>query len=369
MDTIEPTESTISNDTKCVDCGALLKFAPGTNHLTCDYCGAANEIAAAKNTVVLERDFNSFLKLSTSKEDLKEVHTVKCDGCGAQTTFKPNTVSDDCAFCGTSLVIENSSRQAIIKPESILPFKVDQKSAFGHFGKWIKGLWFVPNDLKKYANNIEKLKGVYIPYWTYDCRTISNYTGEQGINRREIEHYTEEVNGRTVSKTRTVTVTDWYPAAGKVNCYFDDMLTIASNSLPENYARKLEPWDLKNLIPFDEKYLSGFVTESYQIGLKEGFEKVKPRTEQTIRSTIIKDIGGDDQKIISVDTDYHNIKFKHTLLPIWISAYRYKGKVYRLMINGRTGEVQGERPYSWVKITLTIVGVVAAIGAVFVLFG
>jgi hypothetical protein len=114
-------------------------------------------------------------------------------------------------------------------------------------------------------------------------------------------------------------------------------------------------------VPFNESYLSGFKTESYQINLKDGFGYAKVRMDEAINSSVCKDIGGDHQRIFSLKTVYNDIKFKHILLPIWISAYMYKNKVYRFLINGRTGEVKGERPYSWTKITLAILGALALI--------
>lgn len=365
---MEETESkSVLQETPCNGCGAALKFAPGTNHLKCDYCGAMNEIKVAEGTIT-EHDFSSFLSKASSTGDLHEVHTVECNGCGANTTLKPNTVSDMCPYCGTTLVIENASRKAFIKPESVLPFKIDRKTAFEDFRTWIKKLWFAPNDLKLYADNPEKLKGLYIPYWTYDCNTYSDYSGEKGVDRQETEYYTETVNGRQETRTRTRTVTDWYPASGSVNCDFDDLLINASNSLPKDYADKLEPWDLENLAAFDEKYISGFIAETYQVGLEDGFNQAKDKMKPAIESKIRQDIGGDHQRINSVDTEYNNIKFRHTLLPIWLSAYRYKGKVFRFMINGRTGEVQGERPYSWVKISFAIAAALAVIGGLVYVF-
>ena len=142
-------------------------------------------------------------------------------------------------------------------------------------------------------------------------------------------------------------------SSGHVDNLFDDVLVVASKSLPREYVEKLEPWELQNLVPFNESYLSGFKTESYQIDLKEGFDDAKIKMDERIRAAVCSDIGGDHQRIHTLNTIYNNITFKHILLPIWISAYQYKEKVYRFLINGLTGEVQGERPYSWIKISLT----------------
>jgi LSD1 subclass zinc finger protein len=350
----------ISNQLDCKECGALLKFAPGTTHLKCEYCGCANEIKeAAEPTVVVEIDFEKFLNENDSGVEKQEIVTVKCGNCGAATTLKPNVTSDSCPFCASPIVITGGTANSIIKPKYLLPFKVDQKAAFEDFKKWVKGLWFAPNDLKNYVDNAEKLNGMYIPYWTYDSNTDSDYTGQRGDNYVTTETYTTTVNGKSVTNTRTVTKIRWSYASGRVYNKFDDVLVLASNSLPEKYTNELEPWDLESLTAYNDKFLSGFRSESYQVDVKTGFEKSKVIMDGGIRTSVKRDIGGDHQQITSLSTVYNDITFKHILLPVWLSAYRYSDKVYRFMINGRTGEVQGERPYSVIKITLAILGVIA----------
>lgn len=221
-----------------------------------------------------------------------------------------------------------------------------------------------PSDLKRYANNPDKLNGMYMPYWTYDSNTSSSYTGQRGINRTQT--YTAYENGKSVTRTRTVT--DWYPCAGHVSNNFDDVLVLASRSLPEKYADALEPWDLKELTDYNSKFLAGFRSEVYQVDMKDGFGKAKGKMEVVIRQSVNRDIGGDHQRIISLNTAYNDITFKHILLPVWISAFRYGDKTYRFMINGRTGEVQGERPWSWIKITLLVVSIIAAGVAAYFIF-
>jgi predicted RNA-binding Zn-ribbon protein involved in translation (DUF1610 family) len=348
------TLSELGNSAGCKSCGAILKFAPGTNSLKCDYCGHENEIISAQNVeAVVELDFHSFLNNESGAAHTQQLSTVKCTSCSAESTLKPNVTSDECAFCGTALVLKNAAITTLIKPKSVLPFKVDKKQANESFMKWLGSLWFAPGDLKKYAS-ADKLNGMYIPYWTYDTKTHTDYSGERGVDRQETEYYTVEENGRSVQKSRTVTVTDWYHASGDVRNDFDDVLVNASNSLPRDYVDALEPWDLESLVPFNENYLAGFRSESYQIGLKDGFEVAKDKVQGTIDASIRQDIGGDHQRIHSKNTDYNSITFKHTLLPLWISSYKYKTKSFRFLINARTGETKGDRPYSAGKITAAI---------------
>lgn len=355
----ESTQDVEHKRIKCKDCGANLTYAPGTNSLACEYCGAVNEIGEAAAPVATEEiDFESFINSQVASTEKMDVSVVKCDSCGASSTLKPNVTSDSCPFCGTPLVIRSGSTCSIIKPKYLLPFSIDKKKAFDEFKTWLRKLWWAPNDLKKFAEN-EKLNGMYIPYWTYDSNTISHYSGMRGDHYYVTETYTDS-NGR--SQTRQVQKTRWTPVSGTVYENFDDLLVAASHSLPQDYVNALEPWDLGNLTGFDEQFLSGFRSEQYQVDVKEGFEKAKGRMEGVIRSACCRDIGGDVQQVLSLSTQYNDITFKHILLPIWLSAYRYKSKVYRFMINGRTGEVQGERPYSFWKIFFAVVTVLAVIG-------
>ncbi len=349
----------------CSNCGASLTFTPGTTHLSCRYCGTENEIAVSTPETIVENDYVSFLEGARNEPgNCEELHTVTCKSCGAATTLKPNVTSDTCPFCGTPLIVQNAQTLSVIKPRYLLPFKIERQQAHTAFRTWIAKQWFAPNDLKRHADTADKINGLYIPYWTYDSSTTSGYTGRRGTNH--MQSYTAVVNGRRVTRTRTVI--HWSPVSGQVHTSFDDVLIVATTSLPEKYAAKLEPWDLNSLVDFNESFLAGFRTETYRVDVKEGFERAKAVMDKTIREAIRRDIGGDHQQISTVNTSYDNITFKHLLLPIWISAYRYRGKVYRFMVNGRTGEVQGERPWSVVKITLAIAGGLAMLaGAWFLL--
>lgn len=352
----------IGNFIKCKDCGANLKYLPGTPFLNCEYCGAKNEIETEKEIKIIENDFESFLNEKEHLEDKQTISTVKCTNCAASTTLQPNVTSSNCPYCDTPLVIKDASTSSIIKPSYVLPFKIDRKKATTEFVNWTSSLWFAPKKLKDYAeHSAEKLNGIYMPYWTYDANTETHYTGMQGIYYYVTETYTDS-EGNT--QTRQVQRTNWFPASGTVQNEFDDILVVSSKSLPESLANELEPWDLEALAAYNDKYLSGFITESYQVDLKSGFDKAKDKMQPIIKSSVLSSIGGDVQQITSLDSNYHDITFKHILLPVWLSSYKYNDKVYRFLINARTGEVQGERPYSAIKIALLVVSIIVVIGVI-----
>jgi DNA-directed RNA polymerase subunit RPC12/RpoP len=346
----------------CAQCGANVEFKPGADALVCPYCGHNNPIEAADESIE-ELDFHAHLAKAAESEETEEVSAARCESCGAECTLAENVTSDECPFCGSAIVTKEGSRK-VIKPRALLPFKVTRKESTTAFTKWLQGLWFAPSKLKKRGHGHDTMQGVYVPYWTYDCRCHSRYTGERGEHYYVNESYTAHENGKSVRKTRRVRKTRWHHASGNVQNAFDDVLVLASQSLPRKYAEKLEPWDLDALTPYQDDYLTGFKTESYQVDLDEGFGMAKEQMEPAIRSTIRSDIGGDEQRIHSVNTTYSGISFKHILLPVWISAYRYQENVFRFLVNARTGEVQGERPWSWAKIVLAVLGGIATIAAI-----
>jgi DNA-directed RNA polymerase subunit RPC12/RpoP len=341
----------------CGQCGAKLDFAPGTSVLKCPYCGFENPIPKSESQVE-ERDFRSFLEQAANEKETHDAHRVKCDKCGAETTMPPEVTSATCPFCGANMVFSGEVSR-LIKPEGLLPFKFTQQAAFESFRRWIRGLWFAPGDLKQYAQSESRLAGVYIPYWTYDSDTTTSYTGERGDYYYTTETYTATEDGRQVTRTRQVRHTRWTPASGTVWNTFDDVLILASKSLPRKYADSLEPWDLDRLVPYAGEYLSGFRAETYRVSLVEGFEEAKGVMASAIRNSIREDIGGDEQRIHSANTQYGKITFKHILLPVWMSAYRFRDRVFRILVNARTGEVQGERPYSpWKIAGLVLLGLI-----------
>jgi predicted RNA-binding Zn-ribbon protein involved in translation (DUF1610 family) len=352
----------------CPGCGADLAYEPGTTAMDCPYCGRKVDIVR-KDALVEERDFHEYLQKVSQERDFQEIVVVRCTNCGAETTLPPNITSSACPFCGTNLVASQKQSKRLIKPEGILPFRIGQSDAQEALTKWINALWFAPNRLKREVERDRLLKGMYLPYWTYDSKTVNRYQGQRGEYYYETEYYTTTENGRSVQRSRQVRRTRWYPASGTVNVDFDDVLVPATNSLPRHYLNALEPWDLQSITAYQSDFLAGFLTESYHVGLEEGFEFAKEIMDGRIRSAICQDIGGDEQRINSVSSDYNNLTFKHILLPVWVGAYRFQNKVFQFQVNARTGEVQGQRPWSWIKITLAIIAALIIVIIVLSLFG
>jgi len=299
---------------------------------------------------VEELDFDAYLQTLEEHEAMEASETVKCGKCGAEQTLPDHHFAAACSFCSSPIVSKGYASRRI-PPRSMVPFQVDRRRAQDEFRRWVRGLWLAPGDLKRYAQSDAGLTGVYLPFWTYDCWSSTDYRGERGEDTyQNVSYTTQNSAGETVTQTRREKQTRWFPVSGHVDKFHDDVLVMASTSLPRDIVDAAERWDLRALVPYKAEFVSGFQAEAYQVGLRDGFPVARTAIDRQIESAIRSDIGGDHQRIHAVSTRLSDVKFKHVLLPVWVSAYRYRDKPYRFVINGQTGEVSGESPKSWVKI-------------------
>lgn len=349
----------------CGTCGSDLRFDPGDHQLTCDHCGNVQPIESAGPWAgsIVELDFQRAIQDRLAEADIEETRVNACPNCGAQTEFDPDIHAAECPFCATPVVTDTGTHRHI-KPRGLLPFDQDEGQARKSLVDWLGSLWFAPNGLTDYARKGRKMNGIYVPYWTFDADTKSQYTGQRGT------HYYETKTVMRDRKRKQVRVrkTRWRPASGRVARFFDDVLVLASKSLPKKYTDGLEPWDLSALEPYNPEYLAGFRAEGYQVELVDGFTEARAFMDRMIHRDVKYDIGGDAQRVHEVKTAVNDVTFKHVLLPVWLAAYKYRGKTYRFVVNGRTGRVQGERPFSAWKIAFAvIVGLILALGVGFVI--
>lgn len=353
----------------CKNCGSDLVYSPLSQDLVCRNCGNHYPINTSEEPIK-EYDFDAAVqelaRLRRTAPKNHEVLVLQCPSCGAEFSFDRHIHAGECPYCGTP-VIAGTAQSRYIIPRSLLPFKIGKKQALDIYDKWIGSRWFAPSSLKTHSKRDDKLIGIFLPYWTYDSQTYTYYRGQRGITYYDRQVYTAYVNGRAVQRTRTVQRISWTPVSGRVNLHFDDVLIGATKTLPRTIIDHLQPWDLDNLVPYSEEYISGYRSEIYQVTVDQGFLQAENVMDKRIRQAIRRDIGGDHQRISAVQTKHENTRFKHVLLPVWSAAFKYRNKTYRYVINGRNGTIQGERPYSWIKITFAVIGVILVILA-YILF-
>lgn len=336
---------------KCPSCGGPMEFSPKEHKLKCVYCGTTKDLNVATENPK-ENDFKEWSK--KTDEDLskvgQETKEVKCKSCGATVTLTDQT-SAKCPFCGTPLVIEQAEVKRVWKPEYLIPFNIEKKECDDIFSKWINGKFFCPSKFKKGNVVADSFKGVYLPYWTYDAKAVTTYTGEKGRNeKRKDKDGNEE------------TYTEWRPVAGMVKNVFDDIVVPASKSLPDSVAKEVgnTKWDLKNVVPYSPDFVAGYMTDVYTVDFKQGFEEAKKQMENEIDREVRKDIGGDAQRVSTKQTNYEDVMFKMLLLPIFLGVFTIGDKNYTFAINAANGECTGQYPVDKVKVVITI-SVVCAI--------
>lgn len=350
----------------CPACGAEMRFSPKTDQLTCDHCGETVAVGGTgpwQGAAVRELDFEAAVRDQLGATEMEETRTVSCAKCGAEVEFEPAVHSRECPFCAAPLVTDTGTNRHI-KPKGVLPFLLDQGQARAAMVAWLGRLWFAPSGLQAYARAGRPMQGIYVPYWTYDADTESRYSGERGDAYYVAERVTVMRDGKPQSETRQVRKIRWTPKRGRVKRFFDDILVLASRSLPKVYTDRLAPWDLSALQPYRPEFLAGFRAEAYTVTLEEGFAEARKVMDATILRDVRFDIGGDEQRVHAIETEVRDVTFKHILLPVWLAAYQYGGRTYRFVVNGRTGTVQGERPYSAWKIALAVLVGLLVAGAI-----
>ncbi|MFI7081149.1 hypothetical protein ACIBO1_27990 [Micromonospora sp. NPDC049903] len=347
----------------CGGCGARVEYAPGAAVLRCPYCGSQQEIAGAGREV-REHAYAQLATLARKPVAQVGAYTFVCPGCGART--ESNALAKRCQFCTAPLVADHATG-SLIAPEGVLPFVVDRSGVRTALSTWCRSRWFAPNSLKK-VSEAETLKGTYLPHWTFDARTVSQYRGQRGQHYWVTETYTVIVDGKTETRTRQVRRTQWHPAGGTVRRDFDDVLVPATRYLPEQQLDRLAPWPLTEAVAYHGDYLAGYHALRYDTEPEAGLATAKTRMAPVIQGDCRRDIGGDEQRVDSVDTSYSDVTYKLMLLPVWVAAYLHAGRSYQILVNARTGEVIGDRPYSAVKITLAVLAALTLVATIVLAF-
>lgn len=337
----------------CPQCGADLVYHIGQQQLACTYCGVQQPVSLPPGAEIVEQDYAAMLQRlqqwkaqGQSAPPVRDTHEVRCAACGANVVFQGTLTSQVCPYCASPLQRDQvHDAETRIPVDAVLPFLIPRERAAQSLRNWVKSLWFAPHDFQREGVQ-GKFHGCYYPYYTFDAITYTRWTGERG----EYEWETE----RQGNETRQVRRTRWIRCSGDFERVFDDVLVLAIRDERAALLQRLEPWPLHKCQPYSPHLLAGFFARTYDVSLEQGFARGRERMEAAIQADIQREIGGDEQRILWQKTAFRTITFKHVLLPVWLLAYRYQGKVYRVTINAATGEVQGERPWSWVKILVFV---------------
>ncbi|UYQ93956.1 hypothetical protein MKQ68_02460 [Chitinophaga horti] len=333
----------------CPGCNAQLHFDPGGQQLECEHCGT--RVAIERGTdQIRENNLHRQMVENTDPATTIEQQVYKCNRCSAETIFTSETPTFICAFCNFEVVNPVAYKTRIIQPSGIIPFVVDKQQSVSIFKTWLgKGFW-APNDLAQFARQ-DALHGMYLPFWTYDAQTNSHWTGYGGRYYWETEYFNDAQGKR---QSRQVRRTEWIYRSGTYDRFFDDVLIGGTNELTQQECYSIFPYDLKALINFDARYLSGWQADVYDVAVGEGYTQAEAIMRDAIHDACAEQCRIDTYRDLNVNTQYSAQTYKHVLLPIWLCSYFYKNKKYHFLVNGQTGRIHGKKPVSAGKVVLAV---------------
>ena len=326
---------------RCASCGSPLD--PGTSH--CSACGAA--IPGAEPPA--EPGAPSILTSG-----------FECRSCGATVTCEPGRGSLPCTFCGSVYVVELSGEGVTrLVPELVVPFRIGKEQAAAAFTRWCGEGFFTPGDVAT-AGRMDRLQGIYLPFWTFSMKAES-------VWQADIGEYWWETRGSGKNRRR-VRRTEWHPLSGRHHSYHFHHLVSGSQGLPQAEAEEVFPFDLRAMRRYRPEHLAGWLAEPYAVAREGALAVCQERFQEIEGERIAAFLPGDTYQGLEWETSFSEVSDDLLLLPFWIGTYTYEGKLYRFVLNGQTRKATGTRPQSPWKITAAVLAVLALLLLFIVLF-
>ena len=352
------TQASQKVDFPCANCGAKTTWDPESDSLACEYCGTKVAVPRGEGTIV-ERALED--AGSAARGLGVELRAARCGNCGATVCFSTSSTAASCVYCGSSSVLVQEANRNALRPESRVPLDLSQKDVEEKFRRWLHSLWFRPSELKK-AKHFDAV-GIYVPFWTFDCRVHSDWSADAGHYYYVTVPRTVMVNGKPRVQMVRERRVRWVPAWGQRDDSYDDQLVCASGLSPELMA-KLGGFETRALVPYRPEYLAGWRAEEYRLDLEQGWARAQEAVVASQQSRCAGDVPGDTHRNLRVKNTIGGVRWKHVLLPVWSLQYRFRGEIYTVLVNGQTGSVAGKAPISWAKVALFVVAVGVAVLAV-----
>jgi hypothetical protein len=344
----------------CAACGAQAEWSPAKQLLVCPFCGTEAPFKVDVATGAIE-EIDLVRALRDLPDDrrgwLAEKRTVQCQSCRAVSVFDPARVGQNCDFCGSPALVDYTEIKAPIRPQSLLPFKVTESQVRERIRRWYAGKWLAPGRLKTRAM-VDRVHGVYVPYWTFDAHVVCPWDAEAGRYYYTTETYRD---GKGHTEQRQVRHVRWEPASGVIRHFFDDEPIPGTRGVSLALLRQVEPFPTKELVPYSTGYLSGFVVEHYQVVLVDAARHSQEAMTARLYSMAESEVPGDTHRNLQVHPTFSGQTFKHILAPIWLLTYTYSAKPYQVVVNGYTGRIAGDYPKSPWKIALLVLAVIVVV--------
>ncbi|MBR4441022.1 MAG: hypothetical protein IKS00_05670 [Bacteroidales bacterium] len=312
---------------KCPTCGSNLQFNAETQNFKCDFCGSA---FTQEEIFKITKDSDEDTR--TQGQDIEsqpELNLFACRNCGAEMVTDENTAATFCVYCGSAGIMK-SRLEGKFRPELIIPFKTTKQDAINAYNNYRKGKHLAPDEFGK-KENIEKITGVYIPFWLYDGNSRGFLSGE----RHDITTWR--------SGDYRYTKTDIYHVERAGDISFEKVPADGSKKFDDDTMDSIEPFDFNEFQPFNYSFLSGFLAEKYDVGPEEDKERAQLRMGNSLMASLYGTISGSllgaqQQK----DTVFTGIRY--AMLPVWMLNTKIKDKMHTFAMNGQTGKIVGDIP-------------------------
>ena len=323
---------------KCPSCNATIKFDAKENHFKCEYCGNVWTI----DDIKAEKEKKKKLEVKRETPKTMDVNVYNCENCGASIILGDNTASTSCVYCkSTQLIMDRL--EGVYAPSKIITFKFDKNDAINKFKELCKGRKLMPKDFDN-IDNIQDMEGLYVPFWLYDCDNDLDVTCEC-------------TNVSTWSDARYInTKTDYYEVKGIGTLVYDKVPNDGAVRFDDKIMNAIEPFDYSELKDFSEAYLSGYISEKFDVSQEEAYKNVQERINNASKSYILSKVTGyNSKRITSYSGNLTLRNSNYVLLPVWVLNIKYKDKIYRFSMNGQTGKYVGEIPVDTKKLWLLII--------------
>ena len=329
-------------DNKCPACGAKIEFNPKNQMWDCQYCGSKFSLDEMKKYENASTDKANEVKDVLDKS-LEELDMYHCKNCGAEVMADETTTATFCVYCGSTTILKEKIDSGRA-PTKIIPFKKVKEDALSAFRNLSKGRPLMPKLFNK-EENVKKLTGVYIPFWTYDLKAKGN-----------IDFTATDVKTWSDFNYR-YTKTDTYLCKRNCDMEYTRLLVDASSRFDDDLMDSIEPFNFDDLVDYNHAYLSGFLAEKYDVASDKAIERANFRamntTVDTAKSTVIHQTKTPTANNIQIEKTSDD----HILLPVWMVNIDYNGKKYTFAMNGQTGELVGNIPIDKLKAFIIAISV------------
>jgi DNA-directed RNA polymerase subunit RPC12/RpoP len=285
--------------------------------------------------------------------------TFRCQNCGSEVDVIAQNRSLRCPFCDSTYVMELTPEQRTQqRPEFIIGFEITREKAQELFFEWLgKNSFFRPGDLTRKALT-EKQNGVYIPFWHFSMKAKSDWNAQIGVYWYRTETYqVKDSDGKTRTMTRVVRETEWSSLSGVFRKYYSGYMVSASKGLPQKESLAIQPYKLSSMVRYRPMYLAGWMSEEYSISKEDSVVLAEQEFQRRQAAAIERFMPGDTHSSLRIQTDLDVGDSDLILLPVHVLSYRYRDQVYRFLVNGQSGKVFGEKPWSKARITAVILGI------------